>query len=127
MIHARRTATTFILWSVLAISTGMAQPKWTFHIGSGFYQPSLGYLDPDSNSVIPSLSAFGKNILIDWGMKYQFYPNARVGYSRSNSFANIISGTVDILIISQPQERYIILSAFVLNLGPSIVITVPPL
>ena len=72
MIHARRTATTFILWSVLSISTGMAQPKWTFHIGSGFYQPSLGYLDPDSNSVIPSLSAFGKNILIDWGVKYQF-------------------------------------------------------
>ena len=86
MIHARRTATTFILWSVLSISTGMAQPKWTFHIGSGFYQPSLGYLDPDSNSVIPSLSAFGKNILIDWGVKYQFYPNARVGYSRSNSY-----------------------------------------
>ena len=86
MIHARRTATTFILWSVLTISTGMAQPKWTFHIGSGFYQPSLGYLDPDSNSVIPSLSAFGKNILIDWGVKYQFYPNARVGYSRSNSY-----------------------------------------
>ena len=64
----------------------MAQPKWTFPIGSGFYQPSLGYLDPDSNSVIPSLSAFGKNILIDWGVKYQFYPNARVGYSRSNSY-----------------------------------------
>ena len=71
---------------IFALTVISAQPKLSFHLGSGFYKPSLGYLDPDSNSVIPSLSAFGKNILIDWGVKYQFYPNARIGYSRSNSY-----------------------------------------
>ena len=63
-----------------------AQPKLSFHLGGGFYSPSLGYLDPDSNNVIPSLSTFGKKILVDWGIKYQFYPHLRLGYSRSNSY-----------------------------------------
>jgi len=86
MNPARRKTTKLMIWTVLSISIGMSQPKWSFHIGSGFYNPSLGYLDPDSNYVIPSLSAFSENILIDWGVKYQFYPNARVGYARSNSY-----------------------------------------
>ena len=86
MIPTGRTRSKLVICFLLVISFGMAQPKWSFHLGSGFYQPTLGSLDPDNNSVIPSMSAFGKNILIDWGVKYQFYPNARVGYSRSNSY-----------------------------------------
>ena len=58
---------------IFALTVISAQPKLSFHLGSGFYKPSLGYLDPDSNSVIPSLSAFGKNILIDWGDKALCY------------------------------------------------------
>ena len=69
---------------IFGLTVISAQPKLSFHLGSGFYKPSLGYLDPDSNSVIPSLCSFGKNILITWGVKYQFYPNQRIGYTRSN-------------------------------------------
>ena len=63
-----------------------AQPKLSFHLGGGFYSPTLGMLDPDSNNVIPSLSAFSTNMVIDWGFKYQFYPNDRNGYAISDSY-----------------------------------------
>ncbi|MDP6611632.1 MAG: hypothetical protein QF823_04930 [Candidatus Marinimicrobia bacterium] len=81
-----------MLWTTIN-----AQPKLSFHLGGGFYSPSLGFLDPDSNSVIPSLSSFSKNILLDWGVKYQFYPNARIGYARSNSYHSGKMGDSDFL------------------------------
>jgi len=76
----------FILFYFILFSVTLAQPKITFHLGGGFYSPSLGYLDADSNSVIPKRTSLGQNILLDWGVKYQFYPNTRIGYSRSNSY-----------------------------------------
>ncbi|MBN4081153.1 hypothetical protein JYT44_02180 [Caldithrix abyssi] len=86
MFHRFQTYRNLILGATILITTISAQPKWSFHIGGGFYNPSLGSLDPDSNNVIPSLSTFSKNMLIDWGVKYQFYPNTRIGYARSNSY-----------------------------------------
>ena len=86
MIQRYQFPTRLILWVFCLTVTVTAQPKWSFHLGGGFYSPTLGTLDPDSNSVIPSLSTFSKNMLIDWGVKYQFYPNARIGYARSNSY-----------------------------------------
>ncbi|MBT3762339.1 MAG: hypothetical protein HOA15_05970 [Candidatus Marinimicrobia bacterium] len=68
------------------ISCISAQPKLSFYLGGGFYNPGLVGLDPDSNDVIPSMNLFNRNILMDWGVKYQFYPNARIGYSQSHSF-----------------------------------------
>ncbi len=97
MIHRFQTTAKLILWATLFCTSMNAQPKWSFHLGGGFYSPSLGFLDPDSNSVIPSLSAFSKNILLDWGVKYQFYPNARVGYARSNSYHSGKLGDSDFL------------------------------
>ena len=86
MNHRLQSLTPFIFWFMLLSASLFAQPKLSFHLGGGFYSPTLGMLDPDSNNVIPSLSAFSKNMLIDWGIKYQFYPNARIGYARSNSY-----------------------------------------
>ncbi|MDP6033790.1 MAG: hypothetical protein QGH04_08070 [Candidatus Marinimicrobia bacterium] len=86
MIQRYQFPSRLILWVFCLTVTVTAQPKWSFHFGGGFYSPTLGTLDPDSNSVIPSLSTFSKNMLIDWGVKYQFYPNARIGYARSNSY-----------------------------------------
>ncbi len=86
MIQRYQFPSRLILWVFCLTVTVTAQPKWSFHLGGGFYSPTLGTLDPDSNSVIPSLSTFSKNMLIDWGVKYQFYPNARIGYARSNSY-----------------------------------------
>ena len=95
--HQSKKYKKFILLNFLFLATIIAQPKISFHIGTGFYSPSLGYLDPDSNKVIPSLGAFGKNILLDWGVKYQFYPNTRIGYSRSNSYHSGKIGESDYL------------------------------
>jgi len=86
MIYRFQSLSKLIFCAGILCASIHAQPKWSFHLGGGFYSPSLGFLDPDSNSVIPSLSSFSKNILLDWGVKYQFYPNARVGYARSNSY-----------------------------------------
>jgi len=87
-----------ILFVLGMLSVGIvAQPKWSFHFGGGFYNPSLGFLDSDSNSVIPDMKTFNKNILIDWGVKYQFYPNTRIGYARSNSYHSGKVGDSDFL------------------------------
>ncbi|MBC8346683.1 MAG: hypothetical protein ISR82_04470, partial [Candidatus Marinimicrobia bacterium] len=92
-----QSLTQVLFWSVCLSVSLSAQPKWSFHIGGGFYSPTLGMLDPDSNNVIPSLSTFSKNMLIDWGVKYQFYPNTRIGYARSNSYHTGKVGDSDFL------------------------------
>ena len=97
MNHRLQSLTPFIFWFVLLSASLFAQPKLSFHLGGGFYNPSLGYLDPDSNKVIPQLSTFGRKILLDWGVKYQFYPNTRIGYSRSNSYHSGKIGDSDYL------------------------------
>ena len=66
-------------------------PKISFYLGTGFYNPGLIGIDPDSNSIIPKMNLLDRNLLLDWGVKYMFYPNARVGYSQSFSFH---SGTI---------------------------------
>ena len=83
--------------ALLLFSPIKTQPKWSLHLGGGFYSPSLGYLDPDSNSVIPKLNFFKKNVLLDWGVKYQFFPNTRIGYARSNSYHTGNIGDSDFL------------------------------
>ena len=97
MIPRIRTSTKLILSMIIVFSTISAQPKLSFHLGGGYYSPSLGYLDTDSNKIIPSLNTFGKKILVDWGIKYQFYPNLRLGYSRSNSYHSGKLGDSDYL------------------------------
>ena len=95
--HQSKKYKKYIILNFIFLATIFAQPKLSFHLGTGFYNPSLGYLDPDTNNVIPSLGAFGKNILLDWGIKYQFYHNARIGYSRSNSYHSGKIGDSDYL------------------------------
>lgn len=95
--HQSKKYKKYIILNFMLLATIFAQPKLSFHLGTGFYNPSLGYLDPDTNNVIPSLGAFGKNILLDWGIKYQFYHNARIGYSRSNSYHSGKIGDSDYL------------------------------
>ena len=95
--HQSKKYKKYIILNFIFLATIFAQPKLSFHLGTGFYNPSLGYLDPDTNNVIPSLGAFGKNILLDWGIKYQFYYNARIGYSRSNSYHSGKIGDSDYL------------------------------
>lgn len=75
-----------IIGTGLFFSLSVAQPRISGHAGLGFYSPSLVGLDSDSNSVIPKTGTLARNLLLDWGFDYQFYPNARIGLSLFHSF-----------------------------------------
>ena len=81
-----------ILFSVLSSVSAQPSilskpPKISFYLGTGFYNPGLIGLDPESNAIIPKMNLLDRNLLISWvNIKYMFYPNARVGYSQSQSF-----------------------------------------
>ena len=85
MIHRKLFNIKFILTCSLLFATGFSQPKLNIQLGSGFYSPSLVGLDPDSNNVLPKGSFLSKNLLLNWGVRYQIYPNMRVGYTQSHS------------------------------------------
>ena len=85
MIHRKLFNIKFILTCSLLFATGFSQPKLNIQLGSGFYSPSLVGLDPDSNNVLPKASFLSKNLLLNWGVRYQIYPNMRVGYTQSHS------------------------------------------
>ena len=69
----------------LFLSIGYAQPKLNIQLGAGFYSPNLIGMDRDSNSIIPPSSFFSNNLLLNWGIRYQIYPNIRAGYTQSHS------------------------------------------
>ena len=69
----------------LLLSIGYAQPKLNIQLGSGFYSPNLIGMDSDSNSNIPKSNFFSNNLLLNWGIRYQVYPNIRAGYTQSHS------------------------------------------
>ena len=52
-----------------------AQPKLNVQLGGGFFNPKFIGLDPDSNTVLPSGSLLSKNLLLNWGVRYQIYHN----------------------------------------------------
>ena len=85
MIHRKLFNIKLILTCSLLFATGFSQPKLNIQLGSGFYSPSLVGLDPDSNNVLPKGSFLSKNLLLNWGVRYQIYPNMRVGYTQSHS------------------------------------------
>ena len=58
-----------------------SQPKFNFVVGTGYYNPKIEISDP-----IPKIGFLGKNLLLNWGMRYQIYPNVRIGYAQSYSF-----------------------------------------
>ena len=45
-----------------------------------YYNPKIETSDP-----IPKIGFIGKNLLLNWGMRYQIYPNVRIGYIQSHS------------------------------------------
>jgi len=82
----------WMTWTLLSLSLLAGQPKWSLSVGSGYYRPVLIGLDKDSNDVLPNTGTFNKNILLNWGVQYQFYPNARLGL---NNFYSFHSGKIN--------------------------------
>ena len=67
----------------LLISFGYMQPKLSFDLGLGIYQPTLsGY---DENNIFPSKNTLNRNLLLNWGVYYEFFYNARIGLSTFTS------------------------------------------
>ena len=57
-----------------------SQPKYNFLVGLGYYNPEI-----ETSSPIPNLGFVGKNLLLNWGVRYEIYPNVRIGYTQSHS------------------------------------------
>ena len=70
----------FILSTFLFLGAAFSQPKFNFILGTGYYNPKIETSDP-----IPKIGFVGKNLLLNWGMRYQIYPNVRIGYAQSHS------------------------------------------
>lgn len=57
-----------------------SQPKYNFLVGLGYYNPKI-----ETSSPVPNLGFVGKNLLLNWGARYEIYPNVRIGYTQSHS------------------------------------------
>lgn len=75
----------YLLLVLIFLSFGYSQPKFNFQIGGGFYNPNLIGMDSDSNATIPTTNFFSEKMLLNWGVRYQIYPNVRAGYTQSHS------------------------------------------
>ncbi|MBT3299402.1 MAG: hypothetical protein HN657_00195 [Candidatus Marinimicrobia bacterium] len=69
----------------LASASVMAQPKLAIEIGAGLYEPVLSGFD--DNNQFPVAKFWNRNLLTNYGIYYQFFYNARIGYSSYTSWA----------------------------------------
>ena len=75
-----------VLLLFLLIAVGNSQPKLSFDLGLGLYQPTLtGY---DENETFPIKNTLNRNLLFNWGVYYEFFYNARIGMSTLTSIDN---------------------------------------
>ena len=70
----------FILSLHILMAIVFSQPKLNLIVGMGYYNPKI-----ETSAPIPKIGFVGKNLLLNWGMRYQIYPNVRAGYAQSHS------------------------------------------
>ena len=78
------------------------QPKLSIDLGLGFYEPTLGGFDNNETVQFPTKSILNRNVLFNWGIYYEFFNNARIGY---NSFTSYEIGKNILLINSEAVFR----------------------
>jgi hypothetical protein len=76
----------------------IAQPKLSVDFGVGFYEPTLTGFDQNENVQFPTKTVFNRNVMINWGIYYEFFNNARIWY---NSFTSFEIGKNVLLINSE--------------------------
>ena len=69
-----------ILLLLLIVSLNV-QPKWSVDLGTGFYDPTMKGFDSNALISFPTGNILTRNLLINFSSFYEFFPNARVGYS----------------------------------------------
>ena len=75
-----------ILGFLIGCTFSSAQPKLSIDIGTGFYEPTLTGFDQNESVQFPTKSLFNRNMMFNWGIYYEFFNNARVGYNSFTSF-----------------------------------------
>ena len=78
------------------------QPKLSIDMGVGFYEPTLTGFDQNETVQFPPKSMLNKNLMLNWGIYYEFFNNARIGY---NSFTSYAIGKSITLINSEAVFR----------------------
>ena len=70
------------------VSTAFSQPKLSFDLGLGIYQPTLTGFDTgfDEGGYFNKKNFLNRNFLYNWGVFYEFFYNARIGISTLTSF-----------------------------------------
>ena len=64
----------------------LAQPKLSIDLGIGFYEPTLEGFDGNQTVQFPTKGILNRNLLLNWGIYYEFFSNARVGYNSFTSY-----------------------------------------
>ena len=93
-----------LIISLLPLCNDIAhgQPKLSIDMGVGFYEPTLTGFDQNETVQFPSKSIWNKNLMLNWGIYYEFFNNARIGY---NSFTSYAIGKSITLINSEAVFR----------------------
>ena len=92
-----------ILFSLLgSVAPIVGQPKLSVDIGLGFYEPTLTGFDENDIIQFPTKSIINRNLLLNWGIYYEFFHNARIGY---NSFTSYEIGKNILLVNSEAAIR----------------------
>ena len=81
-----------IFLSSMATPT-VGQPKFSTDLGLGFYEPTMDGFDKNEEVFFPSGSFSERNLLVNWGVYYEFFSNARIGY---NLFISVEKGEMDL-------------------------------
>ena len=82
-----------IFFAVLIANLLSAQPKLSAELGLGMYGPKMEGFDDNPDVFFPSKNIFTRNLLLNWGVYYEFFSNARLGY---NSFTSYEAGKLDL-------------------------------
>ena len=67
------------------VSGVTAQPKLSLELGLGFYQPTLTGFD-ENDITFPKKSFTNRNLMVNYGIYYEFFNNARIGYNTFLSY-----------------------------------------
>ena len=62
------------------------QPKLSFDLGMGLYEPTLSGFDDNQKIQFPTNNILNRNLLFNWGVYYEFFNNARIGYVSYTSY-----------------------------------------
>ena len=82
-----------IFFLVLIPNLLSSQPKLSAELGLGMYGPEMKGFDENQDVFFPTKNIFTRNLLLNWGVYYEFFSNARLGF---NSFTSYVAGKLNL-------------------------------